>query len=231
VVNLINVEETMSNLIELQNISKSYGDDTILSNISLTVKKGTALAIVGDSGGGKTTLLSIMGLLQNTTSGKMLIDHRDVSALSQQEQAKIRGQYFGFVFQRARLIHSLTALENVMVPAWLTQKDKTLETRAIELLTHFNMEHRLHHKPGQLSLGQLRRVSLARALLLNPPILLADEPTNDLDPSLATSVADCLLQSRETGTSVVIITHDPALAARADTVLQLRNGHLQQVEQ
>ncbi|MBP2625490.1 MAG: Phosphonate-transporting ATPase [Firmicutes bacterium] len=219
----------MNNLIELQNISKRYGEDTILSNLSLTVKKGTALAIVGDSGGGKTTLLSIMGLLQNTTSGRILIDNLDVGALNQQEQAKIRGKYFGFVFQRARLINSLTALENVMVPAWLTLKDKTLENRAIGLLTHFNMEHRLNHKPQQLSLGQLRRVSLARALLLNPPILLADEPTNDLDPSLATSVADCLLQARNTGTSVVIITHDPALAARADEVFNLQNGQLYRV--
>lgn len=220
----------MSNFIELQNISKSYGDDTILSNLSLTVKKGTVLAIVGDSGGGKTTLLSIMGLLQNPTSGKILIDNLDVGALNQQEQAKIRGKIFGFIFQRARLINSLTALENVMVPAWLTQKDKNLETRAMELLTHFNLEHRLHHKPQQLSLGQLRRVSLARALLLNPPILLADEPTNDLDPALAKSVADCLLQARETGTSVVIITHDHALAARADEVLTLQNGQLYPVQ-
>jgi len=220
----------MSNLIELQNICKSYGEDSILSNISLTVKKGTALAIVGDSGGGKTTLLSIMGLLQNATFGKILIDNLDVSALSQHEQAKIRGKYFGFIFQRARLINSLTALENVMVPAWLTQKNKNLENRAIELLTHFNMQHRLHHKPQQLSLGQLRRVSLARALLLNPPILLADEPTNDLDPALAGSVADCLLQARDTGTSVVIITHDPVLAARADEVFNLKNGQLYPVQ-
>lgn len=109
----------MSNLIELQNISKSYGDDNILSNLSLTVKKGTALAIVGDSGGGKTTLLSIMGLLQNPTLGKIFIDDHDVSILNQQKQAQIRGNYFGFVFQRARLINSLTALENVMVPAWI----------------------------------------------------------------------------------------------------------------
>jgi len=220
----------MSNIIELQHICKSYGQDSILSDISLTVKKGTAVAIVGDSGGGKTTLLSIMGLLQNTTFGNILINNLDVSALNQQEQAKIRGKYFGFVFQRARLINSLTALENVMVPAWLTQKDKSLENKAIELLIHFNMEHRLNYKPQQLSLGQLRRVALARALLLNPPILLADEPTNDLDPSLAKSVADCLLQARDTGASVVIITHDPVLAARADEVFNLKNGQLYSVE-
>jgi len=216
----------MSNLIELRNVSKSYGMDTILPDISLTIEKGTTLAIIGDSGGGKTTLLTIIGLLQNPTTGKVLVNDLDVSLLNQQELAKLRGQSFGFVFQRARLINSLTALENVMVPAWLTQKGKNLESKAIELLTHFDLEHRLHHKPEQLSLGQLRRVSLARALLLNPPILLADEPTNDLDPTLAKSVADSLLQARETGTSVVIITHDHALAARADKVLTLQAGQL-----
>ena len=138
--------------------------------------------------------------------------------------------YFGFVFQRARLINSLTALENVMVPAWLTQKDKNLEKRALELLTHFNLDHRLHHKPQELSLGQLRRVSLARALLLSPPILLADEPTNDLDPSLAKNLADCLLQARDTGTGVVIITHDHTLAARADEIFTLQKGQLYPVQ-
>jgi putative ABC transport system ATP-binding protein len=220
----------MTKLIELLNISKSYGEDTILSEVSLTVEKGTALAITGDSGGGKTTLLSIMGLLQNSSSGKILIDGLDITNLKHQEQARIRGEYFGFVFQRARLINSMTALENVMVPAWFTKKGENLEKRARELLTHFNMEHRLNYKPQELSLGQLRRVSLARALLLNPPILLADEPTNDLDQSLASSVADCLFQTRDAGTSVVIVTHDPALAVRADQVLQLKQGQLYPLE-
>ncbi len=216
----------MTNLLELQDITKSYGEDKVLSGLSLTLPQGTAVAITGNSGGGKTTLLSIMGLLKKATTGKVLVDGIDIRGLNQQEQAKLRGKYFGFVFQRARLISSLTVFENVLVPARFTRTEQNFKKRARELLTHFGLDHRLNHKPQELSLGQLRRVSLARALLLNPPILLADEPTNDLDPVLANCVADCLLQARDAGNSIVIVTHDPALAARADTIFRLQEGQL-----
>lgn len=212
--------------LELRSISKNYGDETILSDISLTLQAGTALAITGNSGGGKTTLLSIMGLLQNATAGSVLVNGTAVHDLDQRELAKLRGRHFGFVFQRARLINSLTVFENVLAPACFSGNKGDLKRRAHELLIRFDMGHRLYHKPQELSLGQLRRVSLARALLLKPTILLADEPTNDLDPVLAGSVADCLLQARDAGTGVVIVTHDPALAARADRVLNLHRGHL-----
>ncbi len=221
----------MGELLELRNVGKNYGDDTILSDISLTLHAGTALAITGNSGGGKTTLLSIMGLLQDATTGSVLVDGIAVSDLDRHRQAKLRGRQFGFVFQGARLINSLTVFENVLVPARFSEIKADLKKRASELLARFDMGHRLHHKPQELSLGQLRRVSLARALLLNPPILLADEPTNDLDPALAGSVADCLLQARDAGTSVVIVTHDPALAARADKVFRLHDGHLNEAGQ
>lgn len=213
-------------LLELQNIRKQYDNDVILSGVSFTVEKGTAFAITGDSGGGKTTLLSIMGLLQNASAGKVLVNGREVSGMGPREQAEVRGRYFGFVFQRARLVHSLTALENVLLPAWFSKQDQQFEQRAHELLARFGMSHRLHHKPQELSLGQLRRVSLARALLLEPTILLADEPTNDLDPALSAEIADCLLEVRDTGTGVVIVTHDPLLAARADKVFRLEKGYL-----
>lgn len=216
----------MSKLLELQDISKRYAEDEILSGVSVSVEKGAALAVIGDSGGGKTTLLSIMGLLQNATAGKVLVDGVEVSKLDPQKRAELRGRYFGFVFQRARLVHSLTALENVLLPAWFLRRGRQLEQRASELMARFGLSHRLRHKPQELSLGQLRRVSLARALLLNPAVLLADEPTNDLDPVLSTEIADCLLEAREGGTGVVIVTHDPHLAARADTVLRLQNGRL-----
>ncbi|HBS57956.1 MAG TPA: ABC transporter ATP-binding protein [Firmicutes bacterium] len=216
----------MGKLLELQEISKQFAQDEILSGISVTVEKGAALAITGDSGGGKTTLLSIMGLLQQATSGRILVDGEDVSGWDAANKAALRGRYFGFVFQRARLVHSLTALENVLLPAWFLQKGRRLEQRAAALMARFGMSHRLQHKPQELSLGQLRRVSLARALLLQPAVLLADEPTNDLDPVLAAEIADCLLEARETGAGVVIVTHDPLLAARADRVLRLNNGKL-----
>jgi ABC-type lipoprotein export system ATPase subunit len=214
----------MAALLTVDHITKQYGDDIILKNISFTVSQGESLAITGQSGGGKTTLLSIIGLLQQATSGNLIIDGHDSRSLEPKQKAKIRADYFGFVFQRSRLVHSLTALENVMVPAWLSRAGKTMEQRARELLLHFGLEHRLHYRPQELSLGQLRRVALARALLLNPRIILADEPTNDLDPALAAEVADCLLQARDNGSAVVIVTHDPGLAARTDRILHLQQG-------
>ncbi len=216
----------MSKLLELQNISKSYGDDIILSDVSFSLTQGTAVAIIGHSGGGKTTLLSIMGLLQKASSGQVLIDDQNIAGLSPHKLAKLRGQYLSFVFQRARLINSLTALENVIAPAWFIRSGEKVEPQAKALLERFGLSHRLHYKPQELSLGQLRRISLARALLLKPPILLADEPTNDLDPALAEEVAGCLLSARQTGTGVVIVTHDVGLAAQADLTFRLADGIL-----
>ncbi|WP_094606748.1 Glutamine transport ATP-binding protein GlnQ [Sporomusa silvacetica DSM 10669] len=219
----------MSNLLELRNIGKSYGDDVILSNVWFALNRGTAIAIVGHSGGGKTTLLSIMGLLQKPTSGQILIDGQEIDSFDSHRMAKLRGQYLSFVFQRARLINSLTALENVMAPSWFIRNGEDVEQQAKALLEQFGLSHRLHHKPQELSLGQLRRISLARALLLKPSILLADEPTNDLDPALAEEVAQCLLQARQSGVGVVIVTHDVGLAAQADEIFRLEAGTLQPV--
>jgi ABC-type lipoprotein export system ATPase subunit len=219
----------MSNLLELRNIEKKYGDDIILSNVSFSLAKGTAIAIIGHSGGGKTTLLSIMGLLQQASSGTMLVNGLDIAGLDSYKLAKLRGQHLGFVFQRARLINSLTALENVMAPAWFIRNGEKVEQQAKDLLKRFGLTHRLDHKPQELSLGQLRRVSLARALLLKPPILLADEPTNDLDPALAKEIAECLLAARTEGAGVVIVTHDPSLAIQTDQTFRLEEGILKPV--
>lgn len=219
----------MSNLLELRNIEKKYGDDVILSNVSFSLAKETAIAIIGQSGGGKTTLLSIMGLLQQATFGNVLVNGFDIEGLSPYKLAKLRGQHLGFMFQRARLINSLTALENVMAPAWLIRNGKEIEQQAKDLLERFGLSHRLDHKPQELSLGQLRRVSLARALLLKPPILLADEPTNDLDPALAKEVAECLLAARTEGAGVVIVTHDSNLAVQTDQTFRLEEGTLKPV--
>ena len=216
----------MAELLGLRHIVKAYGDDTILNGVSLTLQPGKALAIVGDSGGGKTTLLSIMGLLQAPTAGEVLVDGKSVQGRSPEELARLRGRYFGFVFQRARLISFLSVLDNVLVPSRFLKRGESWQKKAIELLERFRLGHRLQHKPQELSLGQLRRVSLARALLLKPPVLLADEPTNDLDPLLAAQVADCLLDARQEGHGVVIVTHDPVLAARADKVVRLQHGRI-----
>lgn len=216
----------MANLLELISISKYYEKQLILSEISLTLEAGTAVAVTGNSGGGKTTLLSIIGLLQSASSGQILVDDVNVTVFNQQQQAAIRGRSFGFVFQRARLINSLTVLENVILPAVFSRPKQEASKRAKALLTDFGLTERLDYKPQQLSLGQLRRVSLARALLLKPPILLADEPTNDLDPALARTVVDALFQARNEGAGVIIVTHDPALARQADIAFRLESGRL-----
>ena len=219
----------MNNLLEMKNIKKTYDEDVILADISFSLPKGKAAAIIGYSGGGKTTLLSVMGLLQKPTSGQVLVNNQDVTRLDAHSLAKLRGAYIGFVFQRARLINSLTALENVIAPAWFIKSGVNVERQAKALLDNLGLAHRLHHKPQELSLGQLRRISLARALLLKPAILLADEPTNDLDPTLAEEVAGRLLGARQSGTGVVIVTHDVGLAAQADQTFRLEAGLLEPV--
>lgn len=216
----------MATLLKVDHIRKQYDDDVILQDVSFSLARGQTLAITGQSGCGKTTLLSILGLLQRPTAGSVSVDGHDAGSLDSKRRAKIRADYFGFVFQRSRLVHSLTALENVMVPAWISRSGQALHTRARELLIGFGLEHRLDYRPHELSLGQLRRVALARALLLRPKLLLADEPTNDLDPLLAGEVADNLLAVRDSGSAVIIVTHDPDLAARTDVILQLDQGRL-----
>lgn len=220
----------MGELLQLQDINKRFGKESILSGISLTLNAEEAIAITGDSGSGKTTLLSIMGILQSPSEGKVLIAGKEADKLSENEKAKLRGEYFGFVFQRTRLINSLTALENVLLPSLFIHKNEKLDQRARNLLIDFGLKKRLNYKPEQLSLGQLRRVSLARALLLRPKALLADEPTNDLDPELADNVAKYLIRARNLGAGVVIVTHNPFLAARADKIYDLKDGKLQRGE-
>ncbi|SEO85791.1 ABC transporter ATP-binding protein [Propionispora vibrioides] len=216
----------MSAILAVHHIHKNYDDESILTNISFTLETGRSLAITGQSGSGKTTLLSIIGLLQQATSGQIVIAGQNTGSLSPKQQARLRATYLGFVFQRSRLINSLTAYENVVVPAYFARTGKNADKRALELLTDFGLEHRLNHRPQELSLGQLRRVALARALLLNPKILLADEPTNDLDPTLAKVVTDSLFQARDNGSTVIIVTHDLELAERADARLHLQQGRL-----
>lgn len=219
----------MAILLEVNHIRKQYDDDVILQDVSFSLAQGQTLAITGQSGCGKTTLLSIIGLLQRPTAGNVLVDGHDAGSLDPKQQAKFRADYFGFIFQRSRLIHSLTALENVMVPSWISRSCQALQKRARDLLIQFGLEHRLDYRPHELSLGQLRRVALARALLLSPKLILADEPTNDLDPVLAAEVADSLLAVRDNGSAVIIVTHDTDLAARTDNILQLAQGRLQPV--
>lgn len=216
----------MKPILEVLDIKKSYGAEPILSGISFSVKAGEMLSIVGESGVGKTTLLSISGLLQNPTEGEITILGKQASNLDAAKRAVLRSKSIGFVFQRARLIGSLTALENVLLPTWLFGEKKEHTARAIELLSQLGLSERLHYLPEQLSLGQMRRVALARALLLKPPLLLADEPTNDLDAATSEGVFAELQQAKHNGSAVILVTHEEKYAARADKLLRLHGGLL-----
>ena len=212
--------------LEAIDISKSYdGKQNILTNISLCAETGNTISISAPSGMGKSTLLSILGLLLKPTSGELFLDGREISGLPDAEKAKIRNRNFGFIFQSTQLIGSLTALENVCIPALLAGEQKT--KRAIELLEEFGLCDRMDYYPHQLSIGQQRRVSIARALLMNPRFVFADEPTNDLDPANSAAISQCLLALPSQERALILVTHDVEFANQADYRFQItKDGNL-----
>lgn len=216
----------METVLDARGIKKFYGSEVVLYDVSLQVKQGEMIAVTGESGTGKTTLLSILGLLQEASAGELQIGGERVDGLEPAERARVRSRFIGFVFQRARLVGSLTALENVLVPAWLFGYGSAYEGKARQLLSELGMAKRLTYLPEQLSVGQLRRVALARTLLLDPLLILADEPTNDLDAATAAAVFSHLQAAQARGAAVVLVTHDEEFAAKAQRVAVLRQGKL-----
>lgn len=214
-------------LLHGEGLSKYYGDKGILDQVSLTLEENSSLALTGPSGSGKTTLLSILGLLLEPTSGTVFFHDKNITALSDHEKSSLRNESFGFIFQGTQLIGSLTVLDNVLVPGYLARR-RGLETKAKKLLQELGMSHRLAYYPHQLSIGQKRRVSIARALLLDPVIVFADEPTNDLDPELSSWVGDYLLDLPSRGCSLVLVTHDHQLARRADKQLVVSDASVKE---
>jgi putative ABC transport system ATP-binding protein len=199
-----------------------------LRGVSLSVKRGEFVAIVGPSGSGKSTLLGLIGGLDTPTAGKVMIDGVDITRLSERALTRIRNEKIGFVFQQFNLIPTLSALENVALPIQFSRSSQfDGAKRAKELLTRFGMGDRIHHRPAQLSGGQQQRVAIARALANNPPLLLADEPTGNLD-SESTDVVMTALRDiqRDFDTTVIIVTHDTAIAASVDRVITLIDGHI-----
>src|ERR1700678_2488527 len=197
----------------------------ILRGIDLSIPKGQFVAIMGPSGSGKSTLLGLLAGLDNATSGALLLDGVDITGLSEDRMAEVRGRKIGFVFQSFQLIPTLTAEENVLLPAELAGAGPDVTSRARQLLIRVGLEDRLDHYPVQLSGGEQQRVALARAFITKPPILLADEPTGNLDGKTGAQVLEILLElNRREGTTLVMVTHDPALAAHADRVITLRDG-------
>jgi putative ABC transport system ATP-binding protein len=217
-------------MIQLRGVSKTVMSGgaplTILHPIDLTIHAGRAVAITGPSGSGKSTLLGLIAGLDATTSGRIFIDGTDITELDEDRLARLRGEKIGFVFQFFHLIPSLTALENVLVPMEIAGR-RDAPRRARDLLNEVGLTDRGHHYPSQLSGGEQQRVALARALSNDPPILLADEPTGNLDSQNGRHIMDLLLDvNRARGTTLVLVTHDASLAARAAYQLALADGQV-----
>jgi putative ABC transport system ATP-binding protein len=215
-------------VIELRGVSKTVQSGgqplTILHPLDYSIASGEFLAIVGASGSGKSTLLGLLAGLDAPTTGQILIDGTDITALSEDRLARLRGAKIGFVFQFFHLVPALTAFENILVPMEIAGRRDAV-ARARTLVDEVGLHDRGHHYPSQLSGGEQQRVAIARALANDPPIVLADEPTGNLDSTTGRHIMDLLLDVRRTRqTTLVLVTHDPALAALADTRLVLRDG-------
>ena len=213
-------------MIEVKNIYKSFGDLVVLQGVNLSVEKGEIVAIIGKSGAGKTTLLQIIGTLDRPTSGQVLIDGTDGFAMKDRELAAFRNKHIGFIFQFHQLLPEFTALENVCIPAMIArEKESVYMPRAEQLLHDLGLADRMHHKPSELSGGEKQRVAAARALMMAPDIILADEPTGSLDTQNKKELSDLLLKLRqEYGQTILLVTHDKELANIADRIIEIKDG-------
>ena len=218
-------------MIEAKEIHKFYGELEVLKGVKLTIKKGEVVAIVGPSGAGKTTLLQILGTLDQPTKVKnaeLKINDTNLLELKDKSLSKFRNQHIGFIFQFHQLLPEFTALENVCIPAFIGNKSKKeTETKAIELLTFLGLSDRIHHKPNELSGGEQQRVAVARALINNPSLIFADEPSGNLDSESAENLHNLFFKLRdEFGQTFVIVTHNEDLANLADRKLVMVDGNI-----
>jgi len=215
-------------MLEARSLTKEYPSGTqrltVLRDVSFVIPDGARVAIVGPSGSGKTTLLGLLAGLDTPTSGTVLLDGMDLSALDEDARARVRGEKVGFVFQSFQLIPSLSAQENVQVPLEL-RGERDAAARATELLSRVGLGGRGHHLPMQLSGGEQQRVAIARAFVNRPKLLFADEPTGNLDAATGQRIIELLDSlNRDAGTTIVLVTHDSALAERTDRIIRLRDG-------
>ena len=222
----------MSSLLEVRNLYKSYGNGAgkvdVVKGIDLTVEAGDTVALVGPSGAGKSTLLHIMGTIDRPSTGEVLFDGKDIFALSDQPLASFRNRSIGFVFQFHHLLPEFTALENVMMPLLIGgTKRSQAEGRAKSLLDDVGLSHRVTHRPGELSGGEQQRVAIARALVRSPRLLLADEPTGNLDMKTSEEVHALLYSiQRQSGITLVIVTHNEKLAAGMGRTVRIVDGRI-----
>lgn len=222
----------MSALVEIRDVCKIYnpGENEVraLDHVSLTIDEQEFVAIIGHSGSGKSTLMNMLGCLDVPTSGEYWLHGQDVSALSDDELSDIRNREIGFIFQGFNLIPNLTALENVELPLIYRGVSKSVrEELSVEALKKVGLEHRMDHKPSEMSGGQQQRVAIARAIAQAPPVILADEPTGNLDSNSTKEIMDILKGLHKEGRTVILITHDNEIAAQAKRVIKIRDGKVE----
>lgn len=218
-------------MIKVVDLYKSFpmaGKELVVLNaINLEIRRGEFIAIVGASGAGKSTLLHILGTLDRPTKGTVSFEGQDLFQLSEAQQAEFRNKRVGFVFQFHHLLPEFTALENACLPAMIQQRTQVeVEAEAAGLLKEVGLGDRLHHKPGELSGGEQQRVSVARALMQRPDLVLADEPTGNLDTATGAEILDLLMSLSGAGRTVIVVTHDTGVARRADRIIRMQDGRL-----
>ena len=214
----------------MEKVTKIYGmgetQVTALDGVSLEVVSGEVVSVVGHSGSGKTTLLNMMGALDRPTSGRIFLEEEEISRIPEHQLYRVRREKIGFIFQSFHLIPTLNALENVLAPT-IPLGEKRFEERARELLKSVGLESRMVHRPSQLSGGEMQRVAIARALIHQPKLILADEPTGNLDSKTGEEIINLLLRlNKEKGVTLVIVTHEPEIAKKADRTVSIRDGKI-----